>query len=57
MLMRLTDEEWTAIVKLSPVWFSLCLPHGAGRVRMRAETAGQHWRWGEESAPSGAARR
>ena len=56
MLTRLTDEECTAIVTLSPVWFWLCLPHTADRVRMRTEAAGQRGRW-EEPAPSGALRR
>jgi hypothetical protein len=56
MLMRLTDEEWTVIVTLSPVWLWLCLPHTAGRVKMRTGVAGRRWRW-EEPAPSGALRR
>jgi hypothetical protein len=54
MLMRLTDDEWAVIVTLSPVW--LCLPQGAGRVRMRTEASGSRWRWGEP-APSGVSRR
>ena len=56
MLTRLTDEEWTVIVTLSPVWFWPYLPHAAGRVRMRTEAAGHRWRW-EEPAPSGVLRR
>ena len=56
MQTRLMDEEWTAIVTLSSVWFWLCLPHTAGRVKMRTRVAGQRGRW-EELAPSGALRR
>jgi hypothetical protein len=56
MLMRLTDEEWTVTVTLSPVWFWPCLPHGAGRIRMWTGAAGPRWRRGEP-APSGVSRR
>jgi hypothetical protein len=56
MLMRLTDEEWTVIVTLSPVGLWPCLPQGAGRVRMQTEASGSRWRWGEP-APSGVSRR
>jgi hypothetical protein len=37
MLMRLTDEEWTVIVILSPVLLWPCLPQGAGTRRMCVE--------------------
>ena len=56
MLTRLTDEECTAIVTLSPVWVWLCLPHPAGGVKMQTGVAGLRRRWGEP-APSGASRR
>ena len=56
MLMRLTDEEWTVIVTLSPVWLWPCLPQGAGRRRMWTDAAEHRWRWGKP-APSGVSRR
>ncbi len=56
MLMRLTDEEWTVIVTLSPVWLWPGLPHGSGRRRMWTGAAGPRCRWGEP-APSGVLRR
>jgi hypothetical protein len=56
MLMRLTDEEWTVIVTLSPVWLRPCLPLEAGRRRMWTGAAEHRCRWGEP-APSGVSRR
>jgi hypothetical protein len=56
MLTRPTDEEWTLIATLSPVWLWLSLPHEASRVRVRMQATGPRWRRGEP-APSGALRR
>jgi hypothetical protein len=56
MLMRLTDEEWTAIVTLFSVWLWPCLPHEAGRRRMWTGAAEHRWRWGKP-ALSGVSRR
>ncbi len=56
MLTRLTDEECTAIVTLSPVSLWLGLPHTAGGVKVRTRAAGLRRRWGEP-APSGTSRR
>jgi hypothetical protein len=56
MLTRPTDEEWTLIATLSPVWLWLSLPHETSRVRVRTGAAGPRWRRGE-LALSGALRR